>query len=170
MEGAKTRLHHEPSPFTGHINKIHTRWTKMCTTIQLVVNVPRDNSGLNLACANGASQKFACAIFKDCAPCYHRSKIFCRKRSCFGFLVPPRSIENYRQLVSRRKARNFFQIIVTSRYFSYFKELYGASRFCLCAVTKICAPLRRIEKISMRHFRKLCAMTHMAHARIILDM
>ena len=26
-------------------------------------------------CANGASQKFACAIFKDCAPCYHRSHI-----------------------------------------------------------------------------------------------
>ena len=31
----------------------------------------------------------------------------------------------------------------------------------------MCAPLRRIEKISMRHFRKRCAMAHMAHARII---
>ena len=40
--GGDDRLHHEPSPFTGHINKIHTRCAKIYTTIQLVVNVPMD--------------------------------------------------------------------------------------------------------------------------------
>ena len=92
---------------------------------------------------------------------------YCRKHFCFGFwchLVQLKFTDN--QFLAGRREK-FLQIIVTSRYFSYFKELYGASRFCLCAVTKICAPLRRIEKTSMRHFRKRCAMAHMAHARII---
>ena len=39
------------------------------------LDINRDNSGLNLACANGASQKFACAIFKDPVPFYNRSQI-----------------------------------------------------------------------------------------------
>ena len=45
----------------------------------------RDNFGLNLSCANGASQKFACAIFKDCAPCYHMSQIIAENTSVLGF-------------------------------------------------------------------------------------
>ena len=31
---------------------------------------------------------------------------------------------------SRRKARKISPKIVTSRYFTYFKEVYGTSRFC----------------------------------------
>ena len=33
----------------------------------------------------GASQKFACAIFKDCAPCYHMSQIIAENTSVLGF-------------------------------------------------------------------------------------
>ena len=63
--------------------------------------------------------------------------------------------------------KKFYQIIFTNRYFSYSKEAYGAPRFCWCAVPRKWAPLWRIAKISVRHFRKRCAMAHMAHARII---
>ena len=68
-------------------------------------------------------------------------------------------------LAARRE--NFCQIIFSNRYFSCFKEVYGAPRFGWCAVTVKCAPSWRVAKISMRHFRKRCAMAHMAQVRII---
>ena len=92
---------------------------------------------------------------------------YCRKHFCFGFWCHPVQLKfTDNQFLAARREK-FLQIVVTSRYFSYFKEVYGASRFCWCAVTKKCGPLWRIAKISMRHFRKRCAMAHMAHARII---
>ena len=43
----------------------------------------------------------------------------------------------------------------------------GAQVKLPCAILEIYAPLRRTVKISVRHIEKVCAMAHMAHARII---
>ena len=80
----------------------------------------RDNSGLGLACAIGASQKFVCAIFKDCAPCYHRSQIFADNTPNLDFWCHLVQLKIKDNRVSRRKARKFFHTIFTNRYFSYF--------------------------------------------------
>ena len=49
----------------------------------------------------------------------------------------------------------------------YFQKKNGARVKLLCAILENRAPLRRTDKIAVRHIEKVCAMAHMAHARII---
>ena len=73
---------------------IHFSWSPACWLF-------RDNSCLDLACANGASQKFACAIFKDCAPCYHRSQILAVNTPVLDFWWPLAQLKIKNNRVSR---------------------------------------------------------------------
>ena len=110
----------------------------------------RDNSGWNMACTNGASQKFACTIFIGCAPHHHWSYFFLKKKNTHTLtvLIPLCSIEKQPKIsFSPLGEKNFTRsslplaVAAVSRKFMTHEDFVDASqhkfmRHYLCRIAK----------------------------------